>query len=284
MELIFQAELENATRRLFAEVAPDLDIPRVRVEEPKDPAFGFFSSGVAFQIAKTLHLAPEEIAVKLIAAMSQDRFHLSVDGGGYVNVTPTLSGRREFFIAEQSLSLPLLPVDWEAKYLKRAFQNSDEARLLRSSFPHLSRATSLQILASLGDGEISSTPFLNGFGSSENVPWYLERYEAVTREIGGAAGEVSSPLLRPLADLTIRFRGRVWREFEERRPERALTTVLSGVRAFFAVYNRPEVREALRIDSLLGRELRVVNNPLSRFVGEVLRRIEFPGGEAERNS
>lgn len=113
----------------------------------------------------------------------------------------------------------------------------------------------LMVLAALGDPELSFGPYLKGFGGRENVPWYLDRFRHAARallEHATSPPEVHAPDARiavgdfGAADelrttiLTLRASHRT--AVRMKRPEVLLSQLLRGVRAFFALYNRPEIR------------------------------------------
>jgi hypothetical protein len=193
LNVLNSAELRERIVSQFAvEISP---LAEARTEEPRESRFGFCSSEICFSLGKRYGIEPQALAETVAELFSSDSFTLTVAGGGYLNFFPTESGILSFLSGEIEFNPPALTVDWESRHLKRVY--TPELLTLRSTLT-TSREGSLQLLAMLGDPEISVTPYLKGFGGSENVPWYLERYFKICKELGSCHGVRIYPTLTRL--------------------------------------------------------------------------------------
>jgi len=283
-EIIRKALCSDAFVAIYPHELPQ-DL-RIRVSEPDRSEFGFVSTELCFQLAKNLRIEPQRLAETILSAIDDPRFRFTIGGGGFINGFPTEEGYESFLkFSEQELNfeLPELVIDWGSKYFKRGI--FDEAEILRGHFggKTLSPEDQLQLLACYGDIEISSRPYLEGYGSSENIPWLLDRFQNVSEmPIGSEAGQVEARAERllehPYFESTCHLRGRILQEFEERRGERALFRVIENLRLFFDLYNRPDLRVTLVTLNTLEGKFRAGLRVTKKCIEVVRDRLKFPCG------
>ncbi len=118
-------------------------------------------------------------------------------------------------------------------------------------------------LALLGNPEINSGPYIHCVGGSENVPWLLRRFlgdirRVLPRSRELRSGEISaerflkflrSPtggLATPIVNRLLLLRSVFHNSRKRRRPELFFEFVLSLIREWYSVFNRPDCRALLR--------------------------------------
>src|SRR5713101_2945168 len=71
------------------ELPPDLDLSRVVVEPPRDPAHGDMATNAAMVLAKEASTKPRDLAEQIAARLRADDLIASVDvaGPGFINLT-----------------------------------------------------------------------------------------------------------------------------------------------------------------------------------------------------
>jgi arginyl-tRNA synthetase len=79
---------EIAALAKAGELPPDLDLSRVAVEPPRDPAHGDLSTNAAMVLAKAAKIAPRDLAQKLAARLAResDITAANVAGPGFINL------------------------------------------------------------------------------------------------------------------------------------------------------------------------------------------------------
>lgn len=256
MEITFRELIRGALG--FQE---EIDIP---IDEPKLSEFGFIATNVAFALAKNeKDVSPLEVANRILAAVEPQDFICSVDGGGFINGSPTDKAKLKFLneLDRLSWSPACIEVDWSGKYLAKALSSDtgEEARILLSHLKERnswSIEDSLELLALLGDPELEAWSYIKDYQGKNNIPWLVKKFGNLTTgfdmEASITAEELVHPTFSELLESILRFRGRFERAVRERRPERALQVVLAPIKAFFSVYNRPEIRRALLERDKLG--------------------------------
>ncbi|ADZ70771.1 arginine--tRNA ligase [Polymorphum gilvum] len=86
----FTARVQAAVAGLEAVAAagPDLDLSRITVESPRDPAHGDLATNAAMILAKPLGMKPRDLAEQIAAALGRDDevAEVSVAGPGFINL------------------------------------------------------------------------------------------------------------------------------------------------------------------------------------------------------
>jgi len=285
-------------------------------------------STIAFHLAAELNalveqgtISPLLLAQALVAGLErlEERglFEPSLSSLGHLNFTPTpefvrkfiaqleLSGAECLFRAEpllvgegtvageqRSLDDLRLEVDWIRLQREVAgCENEDSAQLISERGANLTGEDRLMLAALLGDSELEVKPYLAGWSSRQNVPWYLKQAArdasafAVRlakfrdQSLGEPSAVALSPLLTrtcfvsALEDATSEWEWILLRARSEFRGAcrgdvpRYLTYLTRLAQAFYAVYNHPAGRHLER--QLPTLQLRVA--PLAALTGEFLR-------------
>ncbi|WP_068081667.1 arginine--tRNA ligase [Polycladidibacter stylochi] len=85
----FAQRVKNIVSQLeFAPEGQELDLSRVTVEPPRDPAHGDLATNVAMLLAKPLKMKPRDIAERVAAALNEDSdvASVAVAGPGFINI------------------------------------------------------------------------------------------------------------------------------------------------------------------------------------------------------
>jgi hypothetical protein len=240
------------------------------------------TSSIAFPLSKVLAArgsirGPAAVAEDLkqaIISSEPDSFELSLGGGGHLNATAhprhqvrwlaaaVRRGAAGFFFCDSFFepSPPLSPfpaatIDWTA-CIERVRERADaEVSAFLDENPVLTDIDcKLMLLGLAADPEIDPRPFRSGLYGSQNIPWYLRRFDFDARRWedqlaaqGSAPSDAPLPpavpaYLEKLAAHLMRLRKCIAFSSPVQRPERLFRELLELIGDFSTLFHQPRYR------------------------------------------
>ena len=272
MFLEFQAALDAVVNEVF----PDCSVKPTVVPAPHEVSEQM-ASNVAFEISSKLRASgiqklPASVAAQLLAAFEKSEssqfFTVSIGGDGYLNSSPTPEFTKRFLAAlerEPALLLqdrtcvlastgegaagsffePIIDLDRIRTKLEQRGRDDVVDLLDSPSFDDM-----LMVFAASSDPEIDLRAYKAGAGTSEAVPWYLNRVQHDAQRFLQILGQKRSTAISPSVPKYAQtaygraaaFRGRA--KIGDRRTNavRLVGGLLELAGGFYKFFNRPNCR------------------------------------------
>ncbi|MCC6932352.1 MAG: hypothetical protein IT292_03755 [Deltaproteobacteria bacterium] len=133
--------------------------------------------------------------------------------------------------------------------------HNENVRALMKALPQgLEAQHKIMLLATMTNVELDYEVFLKGIGGSENVPWLISKFAVdgpqflhQLEELFGLPATLSEDaqivqMFMPLVRLILSFRQTLTQGEKLRRPEMLVAHLIAMIKAFFVIYNHPQVR------------------------------------------
>ncbi|MCB0345755.1 MAG: hypothetical protein KDD66_11605 [Bdellovibrionales bacterium] len=308
MYLEYQAALEAAAEDYLSALAPQCSVKASVVKAPLDVGADV-ASNIAFEISSRFRAAeqprlPMQVAQELLECFNHLEvsryFSVSVGGDGYLNASPTtefavwfleaLKKDPQLLLRDKVFTTPrevvrdegfLIPlVEFErvkAKLTQRG--REDVLALLRTpSFEDL-----LMVFAACSNPELDLKAYIEGFNTSEAVPWYLgrassdaQRFLTITCEKTSTAIARSVPKYGQTAfNRAAAFRGQTKVGDFRSNAVRLVGTLIGFAGGFYEFFNRPDCRTPSQLAGSDALTYRILSQALVETIDKGLELLRI---------